>query len=235
MPIGDQSCDGISISADDLRCRYNDLIKEALLRADPTLEVVRADEIATPGTITTDIITRIMHSDFILADITYPNANVFYELGLRHACRNGTIIIRDRNGPRPPFDIAHLRHFEYENTPTGLKDLAMRLVGYFQTYRKFQEHPDSHFLEIAKLTNFEFPNFTRKLSAQELTMQALMGVLQDPELMTLFARQGTDSPPTQTEIMLAMGKRPEVAKLFLQALISEGQLSLVASSQGKKG
>ena len=67
-----------------------------------------------------------MRSDFVVADVTYPNPNVFYELGVRHSCRTGTIIIRDRNGPSIPFDIAHLRHIEYENNPSGLKILAER-------------------------------------------------------------------------------------------------------------
>lgn len=66
------------------------------MKARPNLEIVRADEVAFPGTMTTDIITRIMHSDYVIADVSYPNPNVFYELGLRHACRVGTIIIKDK-------------------------------------------------------------------------------------------------------------------------------------------
>ena len=94
MAIGSQNHDGETIDSSVLKQKYNDLIKEAILKADPSLDVVRADEISAPGTMSTDIITRIMHSDIVVADITYPNPNVFYELGLRHACRAGTIIIK---------------------------------------------------------------------------------------------------------------------------------------------
>src|SRR5689334_7551053 len=87
--IGDQEHDGVKITAHELRRRYDDLIKEALQRADPDLDIVRADDVANAGTITTDIVTRIMHSDLVVADVTYPNPNVFYELGLRHACKTG--------------------------------------------------------------------------------------------------------------------------------------------------
>ena len=93
MPIGDQTFADETISATDLKSRYTDLIREAILKAEPTLEVTRADEVAIPGTITEDILTRIMHSDVVVADVTYPNPNVFYELGLRHASRAGTIIL----------------------------------------------------------------------------------------------------------------------------------------------
>ncbi len=78
MPIGDQEVEGRTVTATELKSKYDDLIKETLRRADPSLEIVRSDEIALPGTITSDILTRIMHSDYVLADVTYPNPNVFY-------------------------------------------------------------------------------------------------------------------------------------------------------------
>jgi hypothetical protein len=118
MPIGDQEFGGVKVTMAELKQRYDDLIKEAIQRADPSLEIVRADEVSFPGSISIDVITRIMHSDIVVTDVTYPNANVFYELGLRHACRVGTVIIRDKNGPSIPFDIIHLRHIDYENTPS---------------------------------------------------------------------------------------------------------------------
>ena len=96
MPIGAQEYVGGSVTSEELKSRYDDLIKEALLKADPSLEVTRADEVAAPGTITSDIILRLMNADHVVADITFPNPNVFYELGLRHACRLGTIILGER-------------------------------------------------------------------------------------------------------------------------------------------
>ena len=127
MPIGDQRVGDSTVTAADLRQRYADLIKEALLKADPSLEVVRADDVPMPGSISSDILARLMRSDLVVADVTYPNPNVFYELGLRHACRAGTIILRDKAAPAVPFDIAHLRHIEYENTTSGLRELAADL------------------------------------------------------------------------------------------------------------
>jgi hypothetical protein len=154
MPIGDQSYDRVELSAQELKKRYDDLIREALLAARPDLDITRADEVAIPGTITSDILTRVMHSDFVVADVSFPNPNVFYELGLRHACRAGTIIIRDAKAPKPPFDIAHLRHIEYQNTPSGLKELAEAFRRYFSHAAQHPNRPDNHFLELAKLTQY---------------------------------------------------------------------------------
>jgi len=134
MAIGDQDYGQSKVSASELKQKYDDLIKEAILRVRPYYDVKRADEITIAGAITTDIVTRIMHSDIVIADVTYPNPNVFYELGLRHACRPGTIIIKDKDGPRVPFDIAHLRYIEYSNTPSGLKELSSTLEKFFSHY-----------------------------------------------------------------------------------------------------
>src|SRR4029077_14017953 len=116
------------------------------------LDVVRADDVAAPGTITSDILTRLMHSDIVVCDASFPNPNVFYELGLRHACRLGTVIIKDRNSPSVPLDIARLRHIEYDNTPSGLKKLAEDFKSFLEHFAKNPERPDNHFQELAKVT-----------------------------------------------------------------------------------
>ena len=56
---------------------------------------------------------------------------MFYELGLRHAIRPGTILIKDKNITNKVFDISHLRYIEYENSPTGLKNLAEQFIKTF--------------------------------------------------------------------------------------------------------
>src|SRR6202012_660503 len=99
MAIGEQEYNGKKVTSQELKSKYDDLIREALLKASPGINVVRADDIALPGSISSDILTHIMHADYVVADVTYPNPNVYYELGLRHASRPGTIIIRDGAGP----------------------------------------------------------------------------------------------------------------------------------------
>ena len=59
----------------------------------------------------------------------------------------GYIIIRDQNGPKIPFDIAHLRFIEYDNTPTGLKRLASNLKDYFEQFESDPDRLDNEMLE----------------------------------------------------------------------------------------
>nr|VFJ74099.1 MAG: hypothetical protein BECKFW1821C_GA0114237_105727 [Candidatus Kentron sp. FW] len=225
MPIGDQSYGDIQITETELRERYDHLIREALLKASPNLDVTRADEVAMPGNITSDIINRIMHADIVVADITYPNPNVFYELGLRHACRNGTIIIKDREGPRAPFDIAHLRHIEYENTPSGLAALADRLRSVIAHFDRNPDSPDSSFQEFAKLTGFKFPNYSKE-SRDELDprAEAILALMGNPELFELMIRASEGEEIDQKEMIRLMGQNPAIAGVVLKALQKTGQL-----------
>ncbi|WP_148201704.1 hypothetical protein [Neisseria meningitidis] len=52
MAIGNQHHNGQTITAEDLKARYDNLIKEAILKARPSIEVTRADEVSAMGTIT---------------------------------------------------------------------------------------------------------------------------------------------------------------------------------------
>lgn len=224
MAIGDQKAGDETTTSTDLKSKYDNLIREAILKARPSLEVVRADDISLPGTITTDIITRLMHSDYVVADVTFPNPNVFYELGLRHACRTGTIIIKDKYGPKVPFDIAHLRYVEYENTTAGLKALATQLTSYFDHFERDPARPDNHFQELAKLTAYEFPNYQKDESIPP-EMQAIMGLMESPELVNLIIRQQAGETIDQGELMRLLLSNPKVAQPLLQAMVKSGELS----------
>ena len=228
MAIGEQTVGDTTITSVELKSKYDDLIKEAILKVRPSLEVVRADDVSLPGTITTDIITRIMHSDFVVADVTFPNPNVFYELGLRHACRTGTIIIRDKLGPKVPFDIAHLRYVEYENTTAGLKALAAQLATYFDHFDRDPIRPDNHFQELAKLTDYGFPNYRRQEEPSP-EMQAINGLLESPELVNLIIRQQSGETVDQGEVMRLFLGNPKVVQPFLQAMVKSGEISFAPS------
>lgn len=72
------------------------------------LEVVRADKIADPGMITSQVIEHIMRARLVIVDMSYHNPNVFYEMALRHACKLPIVQIT-RKADRLPFDINQMR------------------------------------------------------------------------------------------------------------------------------
>jgi hypothetical protein len=72
------------------------------------LTVVRADKMTQPGMISQQILQHVLGSRLVVADLSFHNPNVFYELAIRHATKLPTVLI-SRTADRVPFDIADLR------------------------------------------------------------------------------------------------------------------------------
>lgn len=78
----------------------------------------RTDQDYFTGDIATEMFLYLQYSRFAFVDITGLNANVFYELGIRHQTnQNGTAIFRQMTNQPPPFDISHIKAFPYEYEP----------------------------------------------------------------------------------------------------------------------
>lgn len=71
-------------------------------------EALRADQIAEPGIITSQVIQHIIDDPLVVADLTERNPNVFYELAIRHAIRKPLIQII-KSDEQIPFDVAGTR------------------------------------------------------------------------------------------------------------------------------
>ena len=72
------------------------------------LEIVRADQIAKPGIITAQVIEHLANARLVVADLSFHNPNVFYEVALRHAIRRPIVQII-RAADRIPFDLDQFR------------------------------------------------------------------------------------------------------------------------------
>lgn len=92
------------------------------------LKVIRADQIGKPGMITAQIIEYILKSKLVIADLSYHNPNVFYELSLRHACRLPTVQVI-RKCDKIPFDMDQFRTIQIDTTD------IFSLVPNMQTYK----------------------------------------------------------------------------------------------------
>lgn len=86
--------------------KYDYLFKPALLELD--YELIRADKEDIPGSISRQIVERIIKSELVIADISDYNPNVFYELSIRNAVNKPVIVIKTPE-QKPPFDIQDTR------------------------------------------------------------------------------------------------------------------------------
>ena len=159
MPFGRKAdASGTMVDFDAV---YREAIAPAV--ADAGLEPLRADEEIAGGIIHKPMFERLILCDFAVADLTTANANVFYELGVRHAVRPRSTVLLFAEGGRLPFDVAPLRALPYRLSPDGKpadagafrSSLAERLVA---TKRDAAAQADSplfqlveHFPDIARL------------------------------------------------------------------------------------
>jgi hypothetical protein len=92
------------------------------------LKVIRADQIAKAGIITKQVIEHLVRSRLVIADLSFHNPNVFYELCLRHVCRLPTVQII-RASDAIPFDLDQLRTVKIQT------ESIYTLVPQLETYR----------------------------------------------------------------------------------------------------
>ena len=100
--------------------QFNDLYDDVIRPVCEGLEIdaYRASDIYRPGAILQDILQGLDESYVVIADVTPPNPNVFYELGYSHALKKPVILLAERNTTLP-FDISGYRVIFYDNTIGG--------------------------------------------------------------------------------------------------------------------
>lgn len=91
------------------------IVEPAVESLDRGLKVVRADHIEHPGLITAQVIEHVFRSALVVADLSFHNPNVFYELALRHASGKPTVLI-SRTADELPFDIADVRTVQLDTS-----------------------------------------------------------------------------------------------------------------------
>lgn len=102
-------------------------IKNALEKAE--YNCVRADDISGSTAIMNKILKEMLSAQFVIADLSTLNANVFYELGIAHSFKDAkNVIIIKAQDEKCPFDLTHLSYIEY--TPSNLKYLTSSIIEY---------------------------------------------------------------------------------------------------------
>lgn len=138
VPTGEQVCFIISpIGAEgtEKHQKFKEvleyLIKPAVKDSGYSFMVVRADDIERSGSFIKDILTSLLDSFVVVADLTEQNPNVFYELGVRHALSPRTILIA-QSIDYIPFDLREYRTIVYDTTLSGAATFSKRLTNYLK-------------------------------------------------------------------------------------------------------
>jgi len=124
---------------------YNDFIKPSV--EDAGLEPIRADEEQIGGIIHKPMYERLMLCEYAVADLSTANANVFYELGIRHAIRPYSTISIFSSDTKLPFDINFLRSLPYDRELHDVVSLKKQLTEKL-LHAKKEKHTDSPLFQL---------------------------------------------------------------------------------------
>ena len=127
------------------------------------LDPIRADEEQAGGFIHKPMYERLMFCNFAVADLSFANANVFYELGIRHALKPHTTVSIFESGTKLPFDTAPLRTFNYDykdnsvlNVEQKIASLAGLIKTNLNTTRELQDSPIAQLIKGYKFPDLDY-------------------------------------------------------------------------------
>lgn len=90
-------------------------------------EPVRADQ-DVGAMIITQMIERLYFADLVLADMTIPNGNVYYEVGVRHAAKEIGCVLLASDWSKALFDVAQMRTLRYPLSEGAITDATAKAI-----------------------------------------------------------------------------------------------------------
>lgn len=129
---------------------YEKIIKPAVEGANLGFKCKRS--VALRGNILKDIIMDLHKNDVVIADVTDQNSNVFYELGVRHGLKDGTIILTQDRKFASIFDLNNYASHVYDwKTDRGIKEMTAKIQELLRDFVQNPNKPDnpvSDFLRV---------------------------------------------------------------------------------------
>lgn len=132
---------------DEFKNIYELGIKNACLEININCE--RVDEQTFTHTILEQIYDQIKDADILIADLTKPNLNVYYELGYAHGNNKKVILLTSTNVDNIPFDLKNYYHIVYDNNDLlNLKYKLIEKLTHFKNSDNIEFYKNKSWLEL---------------------------------------------------------------------------------------
>jgi tetratricopeptide (TPR) repeat protein len=144
-------------------------------------EPVRADQ-DLGALIITEMIERLALSDLVIADLTIPNGNVYYEVGVRHAAAQTGCVLIAAEWAKPLFDVDQMRQVRYPLAEGAIQDATASAIkqavvagvaglkaGQSPVYQALPGYPQGHAVSSAA----SFKTFVESLSVFRAELKAV--------------------------------------------------------------
>lgn len=126
MPFGVKPTgvtDGSAPAEVDFDVLWEKALRPAITELD--YEAVRADE-DLGALIINDMLERLTLADLVVADLTIPNGNVYYEIGIRHGINKPGCVLVSADWSKTLFDLAQMRQIRYKLPEKSISDDAAK-------------------------------------------------------------------------------------------------------------
>lgn len=137
MPIG---------KTDEERKKWREIFETIFKRSIESsglgLKCERADDIHESGSIMRQVLLQLHSAKLVLADLTTQNANVFYELGVRHAMGRRSILV-GQSPQDSPFDTHQYRMLIYKHPADTSDDFHMNIRKFLEDGLRNPKKPDN--------------------------------------------------------------------------------------------
>lgn len=164
MPISDTK----SARAQDWSWIYNSMIKPAVTGSRLGFSCERAKP--RTGSFIRDILNQLNTSDVVIAELTDQNANVFYELGVRHTLRRRTILIA-QHMKYVPSDLQSywVVLYKYKKTRDSIYDFRRKIREVLRGIISNPDKPDSPVADFLTDRNVALLSIEKSASIKKLT------------------------------------------------------------------
>ncbi|WP_198174974.1 TRAFs-binding domain-containing protein [Spirosoma arboris] len=217
---------------------------------------VRADQ-DLGAMIIKEMIERLALADLVIADVSTPNANVYYEIGVRHAARETGCVMISADWSKQLFDISQMRQVRYplpEGTITDetaaavrekLKGILPLVTGISPVFDSLPGFPSK--MDISRTTSFrgqveELSRFSTEVRKIRLLQDTKERSAQSKQLIEKYKKAAYTLPGVALEIIYLLRDNADWAEtlVFLESLpdtfqslpVVKEQTCLVKSKNG---
>lgn len=196
------------------------------------------DIAARPMPIADRIYSEIARCDVIIADVSRPNPNIFYEIGLAHALGKPAIFLIQEGAGEVPLDLRDYPYLQYVMTSKGLAEFQHRFRGILEDFIQSPQRLRRPFLpflarfvhlpyivDLEKLDPREFENLCFELIAQMGFRRVEWGKeFREIDVVATLPKKDPDGYEYQELWLISMGRRAPVEMMLEMAVMDPEHL-----------
>jgi len=182
-----------------------ELIFEPILK-ELGYHVTRADKIASPSSISREIVDQVINSTLVIADVSDENPNVFYELAIRNAVKKSVIVFKGIEQTMP-FDIYDKRAISIDRAQPRVWENAKKAL----KNQVIESEKNSKLASESILSDYDFKINTEEARSEPDKVYSLLKDLQDD------VRRIAQKPTL--ELFQSNPRKPQVSKQYQYIII----------------